>query len=168
MTEEFGDTTLKRTLVLFAALIYLNNCASAPVQPPPPPPEVEPQETTPIVEEPPLPFEVGRSRIPDYSQQPIDIAPDISADTLPESSFEERKDQTATPPLDPTPDIGRRLPKLIFSDELGLYTAPSATYRIYFDQGAWYVLSEGIWFRSKSNEGPWERIDVSDLPEKLQ
>jgi len=68
----------------------------------------------------------------------------------------------------PTPDLGRKLPKLIFSEELGLYTSPSAIYDIYFWNAYWFVRSEGIWFRSKSYQGPWEKIDSSELPERLK
>ena len=76
----------------------------------------------------------------------------------------------ASPPVqkDPTPDLGRKLPKLIYSEELGLYTSPSAIYEIYFWNARWYVRSEGSWFQSKNYQGPWEKIDASALPERLR
>ncbi len=166
---KIGTITLNKIVYSLIVAVLSFGCASTPppVVPPPTPPPAE----APVEKEPPLPFDVGRTRIPDYSQQPIDIEPHISSDPLPDQVYQPVTEFTSPEgkaPSDPTPDLGKKLPKLIYKEDLELYIAPSSMYRIYFDQGVWFVLSDDIWFRSKSHTGPWERIDKTDLPEALQ
>ena len=66
------------------------------------------------------------------------------------------------------PDLGRRPPALIYSDELKLYWSPSTAYDIYFQNVYWYVRSDDHWFRSRSHRGPWELIQPFQLPESLR
>lgn len=66
-----------------------------------------------------------------------------------------------------TPDLGNRLPTLIYSDQYDLYYSPSSKYDIFFNESIWFVHHQGNWFRSKSYSGPWEKIEESSLPKKL-
>ncbi len=68
---------------------------------------------------------------------------------------------------DAPPDLGRRLPSLFFSEDLGLYVSPNAQYDVFFHDNYWYVLSGQTWYRSKNHRGPWEKINLSSLPQPL-
>jgi hypothetical protein len=115
----------------------------------------------------------ARSSTPAQNMQPKPnpAKPSISETTKPVSRPASVPETIQSPPpakKDPTPNLGRKLPKLIYSEERGLYTSPSALYEIYFWDARWYVRSEGIWFRAKSYQGPWVKIDASALPEPLR
>lgn len=104
---------------------------------------------------------------------PVSPAPQTAGPVTPATHTLSSELPVTTPPEIPPavivpPDLGRRPPALIYSDELGLYWSPSATYGIYFQNGFWYVRSGDHWFRSRGHRGPWELIQPFQLPESLR
>ncbi len=79
-------------------------------------------------------------------------------------SIREKLEQSKTNTI---PDLGNRLPTLIYSDQYEMYYSPSSKYDIFFNDSIWFVHHRGNWFRSKSYNGPWEKIEESSLPNKL-
>ncbi|MFB3785134.1 MAG: hypothetical protein ACE15F_02065 [bacterium] len=113
----------------------------------------------------PMPF----PPVPPAPQTAETVKPATDQLSSPRSVSSQPAESPAAPPgVITPPDLGRRPPALIYSDDLGLYWSPSATYDIYFQNGFWYVRSDNHWFRSRGHRGPWELIQPFQLPESLR
>ncbi len=157
-----------RNLIYFLAIAYFfTGCAGTPKRP---------AHTTAVKSAPPISKEGGlptetnfrRSGERVYSSKPVEVEPDITAEQLPTPPRDTEDTSEEKTPAGQPPDLGRKLPRLIYSEELEFYTSPSAVYDIYFDNGVWYVRSGSVWYRSKSHLGPWERVEDSGVPEVLR
>lgn len=74
----------------------------------------------------------------------------------------------APAPAPPAPVVINEPPEFVMSSDLGFYVAVGVPYDLFCVSGTYYVVRDGVWYRSAHYGGPWRTVPYRQLPPKFR
>jgi hypothetical protein len=124
--------------------------------PPPPPPAAPVAEAAPSLPPPPAPVAEAGPPPPPPPASVVEAGPPPPPPTAP----------VVVSPGPPRVVFGAA-PRFIYSPALGFYVAVETPYDLVFDDGRYYLWSNGFWYAAPYYNGPWVSVQAGRLPPRL-
>lgn len=71
-------------------------------------------------------------------------------------------------PVPAAPVVIDEPPEFVMPSPLGFYVAVGVPYDLFYVSGSYFVVRDGIWYRSSHYRGPWHSVPYRKLPGKMR